>query len=194
MTSPVVQDFAKNSVRFEACIMPDMMKRLGVPTHLGDFLDYCDKRKTNIIQDLWCEAWKDIFDAFGGENMTIYRDSEILEQLMKVHYNVTPKGNISYSKAKALHKFYLDMQQYGWDKLKETISKPTFYRKVSDLMEVVPKAQLQNLHGSASNVLPIIRMVNVDFSNQLPTGYVEPNCLAIQYQQNRTNFKLHRVA
>jgi len=88
----------------------------------------------------------------------------------------------------------LDMQTYGWDKLKDSVTKATFYRKVSDLMEVVPKAQLQNLHGNASNVMPIIRLVNVDFSRQLPEGYIEPDCLAVQFQQNRSNFKLHRVA
>lgn len=194
MTSPEVLEFAKNALRFEACIMPDMMKRLGIPTHLGDFLDYCENFDGNVIQSLWQTAWKDIFDAFGGENMTIYKDSEIFEQLKKVHSTITPKGNVSYSKAKTLHKFYLDMQTYGWDKLKQTISKPTFYRKVSDLMEVVPKAQLQNLHGNVSNVLPIIRMINVDFNKQLPDGYIEPNCLEVQFHQNKSNFKLHRVA
>jgi II/X family phage/plasmid replication protein len=194
MKSPDVQDFAKNAVRFEACIMPDMFKRLGIPTHLGDFLDFCENREDNVIQTLWQIAWKDIFDAFGGENMTIYKDNEILEELKKVHATITPKGNITYSKAKRLHKFYLDMQQYGWDKLKDTISESKFYRDVSDLMDVVPKANLQNLHGNASNVMPIIRMVNVNFEAQLPVGYVEPDCLAIQFQQNRSNFKLHRVA
>lgn len=194
MMSPEVQEFAKNALRYEACIMPDMMKRLGIPTHLGDFLDYSENFEGNIIESLWKTAWKDIFDAFGGENMTIYNDSEVFEELKKVYVTITPKGNVSYSKAKTLHKFYLDMQMYGWDKLKDSVTKATFYRKVSDLMQVVPKAQLQNLHGNASNVLPIIRMVNVDFSKQLPEGYVEPDCLAVQFQQNRSNFKLHRVA
>ena len=194
MMSPEVQEFAKNALRYEACIMPDMLKRLGIPTHLGDFLDYSENFEGNIIESLWKTAWKDIFDAFGGENMTIYNDSEVFEELKKVYVTITPKGNVSYSKAKTLHKFYLDMQMYGWDKLKDSVTKATFYRKVSDLMQVVPKAQLQNLHGNASNVLPIIRMVNVDFSKQLPEGYVEPDCLAVQFQQNRSNFKLHRVA
>lgn len=194
MMSPEVQEFAKNALRYEACIMPDMMKRLGIPTHLGDFLDYSENFEGNIIESLWKTAWKDIFDAFGGENMMIYNDSEVFEELKKVYVTITPKGNVSYSKAKTLHKFYLDMQMYGWDKLKDSVTKATFYRKVSDLMQVVPKAQLQNLHGNASNVLPIIRMVNVDFSKQLPEGYVEPDCLAVQFQQNRSNFKLHRVA
>lgn len=194
MMSPEVQEFAKNALRYEACIMPDMMKRLGIPTHLGDFLDYSENFEGNIIESLWKTAWKDIFDAFGGENMTIYNDSEVFEELKKVYVTITPKGNVSYSKAKTLHKFYLDMQMYGWDKLKDSVTKATFYRKVSDLMQVVPKAQLQNLHGNASNVLPIIRMVNVDFSKQLPEGYVEPDCLAVQFQQYRSNFKLHRVA
>lgn len=194
MTSPVVQDFAKNSIRFEACIMPDMMKRLGIPTLLGDFLDFADTFNGNLIQSLWTEAWKDIFSAFGDEDMILYKDSEILEQLKLKFSTITPKGNITYTKAKRLHKFYLDMQHYGWDKLKDTISESKFYRDTSDLMLVVPKAQLQNLHGSASNVTPIIRMINVDFSAQLPFGYVEPSCLAVQYENNKSSFKLHRVA
>lgn len=194
MKSPVVQNFAKNSVRFEACVMPDMMKRLGVPKHLGDFLDYADKFDGNLIESLWSSAWKDIFDTFGGVDMTVYRDSEVLEQLKKVHSTITSKGNISYAKPKRLHKFYLDLQQYGWDKLKDTISSSTFYDNVNCLLDVVPKAHLQNLHGNQSNVLPIIRMINVDFSAQVPLGWKEPECLAAQFNKDSNVFQLHRVA
>jgi II/X family phage/plasmid replication protein len=193
MKSPEVQIFAENAIRHEACVMPDMMKRLNVPNHLGDFLDYVESYNGNVIETLWKAAWKDIFDAFGGENMKIYKDYEVFNELKKIYVTVTPKGNITYSKAKRLHKFYLDMVTYGWDKVKDTLSESKFYRDVTDLMQVVPKAQLQNLHGSESNVLPIIRMINVDFNAQTPNGWVEPDCLSAQFNKNREHFKLHRV-
>lgn len=194
MKSPEVQTFAKNAVRHEACVMPDMMKRLGVPNHLGDFLDYAEQCEGNVIAVLWKEAWKDIFNAFGGKDMRVYTDHEVKEQLMARFKIVTAKGNISYSKAHRLHKFYLDLQHYGWDKLKDTISSSTFYDTVNGLMEVVPKAQLQNLQGSVSNVVPIIKMINVDFSKQVPFGWVEPDCLEDQFNQNSNVFKLHCTA
>ncbi|NQY65982.1 MAG: hypothetical protein HRT38_20340, partial [Alteromonadaceae bacterium] len=190
MKSPEVQDFAKNAVRYEACVMPDMMKRLSVPNHLGDFLDYADQFEGNVIEALWKEAWKDIFNAFGGKDMKVYTDHEVKEKLMVLFKKITRNGNISYTKAFRLHKFYLDLQHYGWDKLQNP-NDSKFYRDVIELMKVVPKAQLQNLHGSVSNVTPIIKMINVDFSKQVPFGWVEPECLQVQFNQNVNVFHLN---
>ncbi|MBF0633003.1 MAG: hypothetical protein HQL89_18745 [Magnetococcales bacterium] len=41
-------------------------------------------------------------------------------------------------------------------------------------------AQLQNFTGEQSNVIPFVRMLNVDFSAQVPANYTEPLSLRRQ--------------
>ena len=55
------------------------------------------------------------------------------------------------------------------------MSRETFRRHLADLMAVgLTKAQLQNLSGEASNVVPLIQVINIDFGQQHPDWYVEP--------------------
>jgi len=197
LNSVEVKDFAETAVRYEACVMPDKLKSSGIPTHLGDFLDYCDNfnlySKHNIIETLWLDSWKDIFDAFGDTTMTVYKDFEIFDALDNLYTTYTIEGKPRQSKSKRLHKFYCDFKNYGFDKLKSMTSSSKFYRDLTDLTAVVPLSQLQNMYGDKSNVLPIIRLVQIDFSKQLPSGYIEPECLYSQFNNDSLPFKLHRA-
>jgi II/X family phage/plasmid replication protein len=196
LNSKVVKDYAEKAVRYEASIMGDKLKSRGIPTQLGDFLDYCDTfnktSKNTIIESLWLDGFRDVFAAFGDVNMTIYKDSEIFEVLDNLFTTYTETGKARQSKAKRLHKFYCDFQQYGFEKVKEMTSESKFYRDLADLNLVVPRSQLQNMFGNESNVVPIIRLVKIDFSNQLPDGYKEPEDLFTQYNRDGLAFKLHR--
>ena len=80
----------------------------------------------------------------------------------------------------------------GWDEVKSTTPEKTFYRNIKELTEVVPKAYLQNLQATASNVVPLIRFVNVDFEKQHPENWQEPMRLSDQYQlpENRELLRL----
>lgn len=191
MTAPEVQEFAKNALRLEASVMPRMLKRLGIPTNIWAFETYSESFEGCLIQQLWKQSWSDIFKTFEGATMRTYSDTEIHENLRN-HFKTETKSGFSYSKADRLFRTFRMMKHEGWDEVKSTTPKATFYRVIEDLTKVVPKAYLQNLQATASNVVPLIRFVNVDFSKQHPENWVEPQRLSDQYQlpENRELLRL----
>jgi len=183
MSSSEVRAFAENALRFEASILPRMFARLGIPTHLGDFMDYAENFNGCLIEALWTEAFKDVFGAIGDEKMNVFDDEEILNKLKADFNTVSEKtGNTSYAKAERLFRFYRSFKNEGFDEVKRTTPEKTFYRNMKELSTVVSKAHLQNLKGIASNVVPMLRVINVDFSKQHPASYKEPEHLCDQIQ------------
>jgi II/X family phage/plasmid replication protein len=182
LQSPDVMAFAQNALRFEASILPRMLKRLSIPTLINEFVDYAQNFKTCLIESLWTEAFKDVFAALGTENMNIFNDEEILNKLKIEFSTITKNGNTSYSKAERLFRFYRSFKNEGFEEVKRTTPEKTFYRNMKELTTVVSRAHLQNLKGIASNVVPMLRVINVDFSKQHPTNFVEPEHLCDQVQ------------
>ena len=72
----------------------------------------------------------------------------------------------------------------GFKKTKERIcerSRATWKRKIDDLMAAgLSLAQLMQFTGDDSNVIPLIRLINVDFAKQLPADFIEPLPLSRQ--------------
>jgi len=180
MRSPEVVSFADNALRFEASILPRFFKRLGIPTHLGDFLDYCESYNGCIVQNLWKEAFKDVFEALGDKSMCLFDDEEIFTALKAKYSTITKSGKVSYAKAECAFRLYRQLRLEGWEEVKRTTSKTSFYRNLKMLTSVVSKAHLQNLHGIGQNVVPMLRVINVDFSKQHPIGWQEPKHLCEQ--------------
>ena len=191
MTTPAVQNFAKNALRLEASVMPRMLKRLGIPTNLWAFETYSNSFDGCLIQQLWKQSWQDIFKTFEGATMRTYSDTEIQENLRQ-HFKTETKNGFSFSKADRLFRFFRIAKHEGWEEVKDSTPKATFYDNIKLLTEVVPKAYLQNLQATASNVVPLIRFVNVDFEKQHPENWQEPMRLSDQYKlpENRELLRL----
>jgi II/X family phage/plasmid replication protein len=188
MTALDVVGYAKNALRFEASILTRMFNRLKIPTHLGDFMDYAENYEGCIIQKLWIEAFKDVFIALGDEKMNLFDDEEIEEQLKNDFASVSDlTGKISYSRPNRLFRFYRSFKNEGFDEVKRTTPKATFYRNMTDLCTVVSKAHLQNLKGVAATVVPILKVINVDFSRQHPLSYIEPLSIFEQMQFSKVS-------
>ena len=181
MKSPEVQEFAKNALRLEASVMPRMLKRLGIPTNIWAFETYSNSFDGCLIQQLWKQSWQDIFKTFEGATMRTYSDTEIHENL-KQHFKTETKKGFSFSKADRLFRFFRMVKHEGWEEVKDSTPKATFHDNIKLLTQVVPKAYLQNLQATASNVVPLIRFVNVDFEKQHPENWQEPMRLSDQYQ------------
>jgi len=196
MQSPDVQQFAQNALRFEASILPRMLKRLGFPTRVGDFVAKCENFKMCPIAYLWNEAWQDVFSTFEGAQMNIYDDEQVRKSLRKQFVSIKvkeiksgrhigkSKTVISYTKADRLFRFFRSLKSEGWDEVKLTTAKNTFYDNIRDLTKVVSKAHLQNLHSIASNVVPLVQFINVDFAKQHPQNWQEPKPLNEQLRNN----------
>ncbi len=197
MQSPEVIKFAENALRFEASVMPRTLARLGFPTRMGDFVERCENFKVCPIAYLWNEAWQDIFSTFEGAQMNIYDDEQVRKALRKQFVSTRikeiksgrhigkHKTIISYAKADRLFRFFRSLKSEGWEEVKLTTAKNTFYDNIKLLTQVVSKAHLQNLHSIASNVVPLVQFINVDFAKQHPENWQEPKPLHEQLNNLR---------
>ncbi len=95
------------------------------------------------------------------------RESDFLEPEEPVRY--------SYAKAHRVFGFYRRLINEGYEAVKLTMDRMTFWRAEKDLLDIgLSKAALQNLQQNRTNVIPIVKMISVDFNNQYPDWYKEP--------------------
>lgn len=179
-SDPALQEYARTMARFEANVRRRLLKRLEIPTNLFKFCEYAKtyRKETgkHLTQHLFEVAFADVFKAFEGVDMTVYDDDKLLNKLKLKYSTVSKSGKVSYTKALAAFRTYRALRSEGWDALKSSMSSTTFYRHIDMLTAAgVSKAWLQNLNSAShNNVVPLVRVIDIDFSNQHPAGYVEP--------------------
>ena len=81
----------------------------------------------------------------------------------------------------------------GYEAVKDSYSvRASFYNHLNELLVVgFSKAQLQNLQGHGKdNVVPLLQVIDVDFSNQRPDWYVEPK---VGHLASKYGFNTHNV-
>jgi len=126
--------------------------------------------------------------------MNAHDTTSVLSQLRQTHFRLTRSGNISYAKAESLYDFYISMTRDGYAKTKARIcerSRATFKRKQDDLLAAgLSLAQLMQFTGENSNVIPLCRLINIDFAAQLPQGFVDPLPLSKQQAKLMPALKL----
>ena len=179
LSNPELIEFSKKCVRFEARLKQRYLDKKQIPRNLFELIRYqrqYEKNGKSLIIDLWQDAFKDIMGAIGEANMNVYNRDNIQKLLKKHYYSVTPKGNISYAKADRLFSFYKNLLNDGYQETMSFMNRQTFWRYEKDLLEIgLTKAQLQNLkvHEKA-NIIPLMRLVEINFGEQRPDWYVEP--------------------
>lgn len=179
LSNPDLIEWAALLVRFEASLFPRKLYDLNIPTKLFDLISYqaeYEREGRNLIYDMWSAGFNELFESFKGTVMNIYDDEKILELLKSVYYSTTPKGNITYSKALRLFNFYRCLVNEGYDEVQNRTPRNSFYRNINELITVgISKAQLQNLQADKkNNVIPLVQLIQVDFSKQYPDWYEEP--------------------
>ena len=179
LSNPLLQEHAKDLLRFEATVMHRWLERRGVSSRLVDLIAHQQKLLGEgrcFIQECWQAVTAPIFAAFEGMTMKQIDDEKVLAALIEKHTKYDRHGKPSDSYAKNLFRTYLSLKDYGWEHTKE-LGPRTFYRHVNDICEAgLSKAALQKLHEvDKGNVVPLLRFVQVDFSAQRPDWYVEPS-------------------
>ncbi|EGU40196.1 phage/plasmid replication protein, II/X family [Vibrio scophthalmi] len=195
MSDPRLINFARNLVRFEAGAHRRYLDTFDIPKNLFQAIQFqfdYEKNGNSLIQDIWQKAFNPLLQALEGQRMNIFNDEEVHTKLKEIHMTLTPKGNVSFSKADRVFRFYRSLVADGYDSVKDTFSsRATFYRQLNELLSAgFSKAQLQNLQGHGhDNVVPLLQVIDVDFSNQRPEWYVEPEIgeLSKKYGFNTAN-------
>ncbi|EIE7935604.1 DNA replication protein [Salmonella enterica] len=179
LSNPDLIEWAALLVRFEASLFPRKLIDLNIPYKLFDLISYqieYEREGRNLIYDMWSAGFNELFESFKGTVMNIYDDEKILELLKSAYHSTTPKGNITYSKAQRIFGFYRRLVNEGYDEVFKTLPRRSFYNNINELISAgISKAQLQNLQAEKSNnVIPLVQLIQVDFSQQYPDWYIEP--------------------
>lgn len=175
MSDPRLIDWTRALLRLEVRLKHRKLERLGVPTKLFDLIAY-QRANPDFLQCLWANATKPIFDALEGQTMKLLDDDSVYERLCTTFQKVTPSGRVSLTKARNMFGFYCALREHGCQTMKTRYSETQYYDLIADLISAgFSKAYLQNLHtDNKSNVVPMIRFLQVDFSAQRPDWYSEP--------------------
>lgn len=170
-----LQDFAFGLLRWESRLKKRWLERHGISTNLFDLIKL-QKSKPLLLQELWQDATKSIFEALQGQTMKATDHDTVFQQLCNAYGTMTKSGRQSFTKARNLFNFYCALELHGCQAMKKQFSEPRYYALMSDLVSAgFSKAFLQNLHSdSKNNVVPLLRFVEVDFSQQLPDWYQVP--------------------
>lgn len=192
ITRPEVREFATGALRFETRIYRQWMNDHGVPTTFALITDpQLQIEQPDLLPSLWRRAFQDVLKAFEGATMNTYDTAEVLNGLKIAFGRTTPKGNTSYAKANRLFGVYRNIMTDGFERTKAGHDRATWGRYMKDFNYAgLSLAQLQNLTGEHSNVVPFIQLINVDFARQFPPGFVEPLPLSKQYHQNPALLRL----
>jgi II/X family phage/plasmid replication protein len=181
LASDPVQTFIKNCVRFEAKYRLKYFKRHNIPTNLYKLIEHSENNP-NFIKQLWEDAFLPIFNAFEG-NMIDLNDTQEIYKLCVDQFGVTKTlvdkfGNkktvLVETKAKNIYSFFILIKSQGYDFVRSCLSESTFYRKLADLKLILSEAQIRTLNSKTSNIVSLLKIVNVDFSKQHPVGYIDP--------------------
>ncbi|QOF88395.1 replication initiation protein [Pseudomonas sp. ADPe] len=202
MQDPRLQEFARLLLRLEATVMHRWLERRNLPTNLWELCDYQEALRDQercFIQECWSAVTGELFAAFEGMTMKRIDDEKVLAALIEKYTKVGKgkwtkaradkatgtiippmfvPGKASDAQARNLFRTYRSLKDYGWEETMASMSRASFYRHVADLEAVgISKAMLQNLkdYDNTRNVVPILRLLEVDFSAQVPDWYVEPS-------------------
>lgn len=180
LTSEEVAAMAEGAIRFETRLYGRWLRDKGVHCAIGKFTEYTSEKMT----ELWQLAFQPVFKSFEGATVNAQDHTQVLNNLRITHQRVTAKGNISYSTAESLYDFYLAIVRDGYVTTKSRIaerSRATWKRKQDALLEAgLSLAQLMQFTGEQQNVIPLVRLINIDFGKQLPDSWQEPLSLSKQ--------------
>lgn len=200
MSNPELINFSRNLIRFEAKAKRRYLDEIGMPKNLFEacrFQEQYEKNGNSLIEDIWQKAFNPLFKALEGQRMNIFNDEEVYNKLKIMYGKQTPKGNITYSKADRVFRFYRQLVASGYESVKATFSAPrTFYDNMNFLLAAgFSKAQLQNLKGNGKdNVVPLLQVIGIDFKQQRPSNWVEPQAGDITKLYGLDDVTLHLVA
>ncbi|MFP5085895.1 phage/plasmid replication protein, II/X family [Acinetobacter pittii] len=162
-------------LRFESRLKKRWLERNGIPTNLFDLIKF-QRSNPNLLQTLWNKATHSIFEALRGQTMKLTDDTSVLEAIERSEVVMTKSGKVSHTKVRNLFAMFCLIREKGFDEIKNNYGKSQFYNLISQLCECgFSKAYLQNLHDEkSSNIIPFVKLVEIDFNQQLPDWYEEP--------------------
>jgi II/X family phage/plasmid replication protein len=180
LSNPQLLDFAANRIRFEATTGHSALERDGIPTKLNEFLKFHDWYEAThnepLCQLLWRRAFKKLFSQMEGHTMKNCDLDNIKLQIEAKFLKLKSNGKVCRRKSNAVFRTFRQIKSDGYDILAQE-NNSSFYANVKCLLELgLSKSYLKSLDANKpnENVIPMLRLIDIDFSNQKPDWYIEP--------------------
>ena len=175
-----LQDFAIGKLRFEATTGHRAFQNLGIPTRLYEFLKFHDwfekVHKEPLCRYLWHKTFDKFFNQITGHTMKNVDDESIKLQIDAKFIKIKANGKPCRRKSNAVWRTYRQIKTEGYDQLAKE-KNTNFFRNVDCLIKAgISRAFLKSLdpHRPNENVVPIVQLIEIDFSRQRPDWYKEP--------------------
>lgn len=175
MSNPELINWTIGLLRFESRFKKRWLERNDIPTNLFELIKF-QRQNPNILQTLWTKATHSIFDALRGQTMKLTDDDSVYKAIESSPVVLNSKGKVSLTRVRNLESIFIQLRDKGFEEVRKKYGKTQFYKHISDLCECgFSKAYLQNLHDEKSkNIIPFVKLVEIDFNQQLPNWYQEP--------------------
>lgn len=162
-------------LRFESRMKKRWLERNNIPSNLFELIKL-QRQQPNLLQALRTKATSSIFDALRVQTMKITDDSSVYQAISNSPVVLTSKGKPSLTKIRNIFAMFCLIREKGFEEVKTTFGKSQFHNLISQLCACgFSKAYLQNLHDKkSSNVIPFMKLVEIDFNQQLPDWYEPP--------------------
>lgn len=199
MSDPKLQSWVENLLRVEASVTKRWLGRRGIPNKLSELAQvqrWLSDNGTCLIEWCWSQVTRELFEAFEGMTMRVIDDESVLKALLakwtkpgktrmtkpRVEAGIALPpievvGKPSDAYARNLFRTFRSIREYGWQETMDSMCRKSFYNHTRDIIEAgISKAALQKLNGDAgpSNVIPLMRFLQIDFAAQRPSWYSQP--------------------
>lgn len=168
-------DWTVGLMRFESRLKKRWLERNEIPTNLFELIRF-QKENPELLKNLWLKATKNIFDALKGQTMRLTDDESVYKAIESSPVVLNAKGKVSNTRVRNIFAMFLLVREKGIDELKKQYGKSQFHNLLKQLEAVgFSSAFLQNLHTKkAQNIIPFVKLVEIDFNQQLPDWYQPP--------------------
>lgn len=168
-------DWTVGLMRFESRLKKRWLERNEIPTNLFQLIRF-QKENPELLKNLWLKATKNIFDALKGQTMRLTDDESVYRAIESSPVVLNAKGKVSNTRVRNIFAMFLLVREKGIDELKRQYGKSQFHNLLKQLEAVgFSSAFLQNLHTKkAQNIIPFVKLIEVDFNQQLPEWYQPP--------------------
>lgn len=180
MGNPDLIEYSKYQLRIEATAKKRWLESHKIPYFMSELIEFQQQTEAEggcLIRNIFEDIAEKLFKACEGQTMKTIEDDSVRKKLLDTYSKVNKKGKIDDRKALHLFHTYRNLKNFGWHETYQSMKKSTFNDHVRDICAIgISRASLEKLDNiHKNNVVPLLRFVTVDFSNQYPRWYVEPS-------------------
>lgn len=169
-----VLSYSSHLLRFEATVKRRMLEKYGISSRVYDLIKN-EKTTPGIYEFLWSKSFEPVMKSLEGLTMSSLDETEICRRIDNQFTTYSDSGRVNYRKARAVRSFFFEVQSRGLQAVQASMAPRTYYDNLKALKSIgLSDAAIRSLNSDTKNIIPLVRIINVDFKKQYPDNYIEP--------------------